>query len=429
MRFSRSAFAAAVPCLALAFASPALAENWGQWRGPLGNGVSAETGIPTKWSATENVLWKVPLPGPAGATPVVWGDRIFLTAADGDSLILSCVSTDGKPLWTQVVGHGNKTARDDEGNSASPSPCTDGKYVWSFMGTGDLACYTVDGVEVWKKNVQDAYGKFDIQFGMSSTPVLHEGVLYLQLIHGDGNPKTREARVVALKGETGAEVWAVERPSDAKNECEHSYASPILYQDPERQYLVTHGADYVVGHSLVDGTEIFRCGNLNPERSYNPTLRLVASPAAAPGLIVVPSAKHGPIFGLKGDLMGDVTKDESAYRWKLEDTPDVPSPLIVDGIVYLCRENGVVVALDAESGEVFYEERTQDDRHRASPVYADGHVYVTARKGMVTVLKAGKEFEIVSENQMGEPLSASPVISNGRIYLRTFDTLFAIGTK
>ena len=218
------------------------------------------------------------------------------------------------------------------------------------------------------------------------------------------------------------------RLTDAINENKHSYASPVLYDHGEVQYLVTHGADYVVAYDLEDGSEIWRCGNLNPKSNYNDTLRLVASPATAPGLIVVPSAKGGPVLGLIADLEGNVTEDKSAMQWMMErGTPDVPTPLIHDGLVYLCRENGNLTCLDAQTGEKIYEERTVAERHRASPVYADGHIYLTARNsGTVTVVKAGRDFEIVSKNSLGEAISASPAISNGRIYLRSFDALYVI---
>ena len=144
--------------------------------------------------------------------------------------------------------------------------------------------------------------------------------------------------------------------------------------------------------------------------------------------LLAPMAKNGPVLCLKPGVMGDVTDKSSAYFWKKDQgTPDVPSPLIQDGLVYLCRENGNLVCLDAETGEQYYEERTVRERHRASPVYADGKVYITARNGIITVVKAGKEFEVLAQNEMGEEMSASPAISDGRIYLRTFDALYAIG--
>jgi outer membrane protein assembly factor BamB len=391
------------------------------------DGISQETDIATHWSRTDNIVWRVPLPGPAGATPVVWDDRIFLTTVDGENLDLLCISTGGKPLWSRTVGKGNKKVRGDEGNSASPSPCTDGKHVWTFMGNGSLACYDVDGTPKWKFNVQDRYGRFNIAFGMTSTPLLDGDRLYLQLIHGDGNPKTREATIVCLNNATGKEVWKHRRQSDATAECEHSYTSPALYRDDDREFLVTHGADYVIGHDLETGDEIWRCGDLNPKANYNGTLRFVASPLAADNLIIVPTAKRGPVVAIRPTAQGDVTGSDEVIQWKMpRDTPDVPSPLLVDGLVYLCRENGNLICLDAETGQRIYHERTVRERHRASPVYADGKIYLTARNGEVTVVRAGRSFEIVASNKLGEEISASPVIANGTLYFRSFKALYAI---
>lgn len=408
--------------LAVSATRPAAGDNWPQWRGSHLDGVSQETGLPSTWSKTENVAWRLPLPGPAGSTPVVWGDKIFLTSADGDSLLLLCVSTDGRQLWRQVFSDDNRNVRGDEGNSASPTPSTDGKHVWAMMADGQLGCYTVDGKRVWGFNLQERYGKFKIQFGMTSTPLLDADRLYLQLIHSGG------ASVLCLNALTGKEIWKQNRPSDARDECEHSYASPTIYRSGKLELLLTHGADYIVAHRLKDGQEIWRCGGLNPPGKYNHTLRFVASPVAASGLIVVPSAKNGPVLGLAPDNHGDITDSQTGHLWsRTRDTPDVPSPLVHDGLVYLCRENGTLICMDAKTGEEIYQKRGHPDRHRASPVYGDGKIYLTARDGTVTVVKAGREFEILAENKLGESMSSSPAISNGRIYLRTFDALYAIG--
>jgi outer membrane protein assembly factor BamB len=220
----------------------------------------------------------------------------------------------------------------------------------------------------------------------------------------------------------------VGRPSDGTFECKHSYASPTIYRDGQREFLLTHGQDYIIAHDLADGRELWRCGDLNPKGKYEPTLRFVASPLAVPGYIVVPTAKNYGVVCLKPDGAGDVTEKEEHIRWKwTSSTPDVPSPLLVDGLVYLCRENGNLIVADAETGKEIYTQPTTRDRHRASPIYADGHVYLTARGGVVTVVKAGPKFEVVAKNEVGEPTSASPVISGGRLYLRTFEALYSIG--
>jgi outer membrane protein assembly factor BamB len=332
--------------LALVYCSIARAENWPQWRGPENNGVSSEKNIPRTWSKTDNVAWRLPLPGPAGATPIVWGNDIFLTSVDGSDLVLMRCSRDGKVIWKKTVSTGNKNIRGDEGNSASPSPSTDGKHIWIFFGTGDLACFDYDGNQVWKFNVQDRYGKFDIMHGMSMTPLLDGDRLYLALIHSGGS------NVIALDKMTGTEIWKQPRVTDAKSESEQSYASPLIYRDGKNEFLITHGADYVIAHRLSDGTEIWRCGGMNPKSKYNATLRFVASPAVGPGLIVAPTAKKGPVLGLAPEGSGDVSITEASHRWtKPSGSPDVPTPLIYDGLVYLCDEGGLLTCLDAVTGE------------------------------------------------------------------------------
>jgi len=405
------------------------AENWGSWRGPNRNGISLETALPTKWTKSENILWRTALPGPSGATPVLWGDQIFLTSVDDQDLLLLCFGKEGKEQWRRKIGEGNQNARGDEGNSASPSPITNGVHVWALMGTGDLACFTTSGEEVWKLNLQDQYGKFNIQFGMSSTPVLYENRLFLQLIHGDGNPDTQEAMVIAIDASTGENIWKSGRVTGASRENEHSYSSPILYEFGGLTYLITHGGDYTIAYNLSDGSERWRLGGLNPQGAdYHPTLRFVASPAANDGLIVCPTAKNGPVFAVAGDRRGDLTGSD-AVRWvRAMNTPDVPSPIIHDGLVYLCRENGMMLVLDQATGDEVYQERTHSHRHRASPVLAGDHVYLTSRDGVVSVLKTGREFELIAQNELGESVSSSPVISDGTIYIRSFDALWAIGT-
>lgn len=404
------------------------ADNWPQWRGARLDGISQETGLPVKWSRTENITWRLPLPGPAGSTPVVWENRIFLTSVDGDDLVLLCVGTDGQELWRQKLSSGNRNVRTDEGNTASNSPCTDGRHVWAMLADGALGCYTVDGKETWKFNLQDRYGKFKIQFGLTSTPVLDGGRLFLQLIHGDGNADTEEALVVGLDAATGKELWKSSRVTGAHTENEHSYASPVLYRDGQREFLLTHGADFAIAYDLKSGQELWRCGDLNPRGTYHPTLRFVASPVAVPGFIVLPTAKNQVVFCIKPDGSGDITDKPEYFHWRrMRDTTDVPSPLVVRGLVYMCRENGNLVCMDAATGKEHYNERTTPDRHRASPVYADGKIYTAARNGKISVIQAGPKFELLSVNDMQESITASPAISGGRIYLRTFDALYAVG--
>lgn len=412
------------------------AENWPQWRGPRNDGVSVEKGIATKWSKTENVLWRSPLPGPAGATPVIWDDRIYLTSSEENDLVTLCIGAkNGKVLWKTKIGSGNQNARAGEGNSASPSPSTDGKHVWVFFGTGTIACLTTDGDIVWSFDANERFGKIDIQFGMTSTPVLDGDALYLQLIHGrmKRDDDTRTGQVIKLDKKTGKTIWLVDRVTNVIFENKHSYASPFLYRDGSKEFLVVHGADCVTGHALSDGKELWRFSQLNGPTKWNPknmdpTFRFVASPLVTRGRIIAPTAKEGPVVALRMDgLVGESSANEKAVQWVFPRTPDVSIPLAVDDLVYLLHKDGKLQCVEWDTGKEVYYERTHTAQHRSSPVYADGHIYFTSNDGMGTVVKAGRKFEIVSSNNLGEATTASPVVSNGVLYLRSYEALYAIG--
>lgn len=409
--------------MALSWAAALEAGDWPQWRGPTNDGQSGETNLPTEWSETKNISWKLPLPGMGGSTPAIWGDRIFLTSEDGDDVVLLCIGTDGKQRWKQKLATGKARFRVDEGNQASPSPSTDGKQVYAFTGTGDFACFDFNGKEIWRFNAQERYGRFQIQHGMHVTPLLHEGRLYLSLLHSNG------WWVVALDKATGNEIWKINRPSDARAECKEAYASPIIWHNDKEPYLIIHGCDYTTGHRLSDGSELWRLGDLNSKEHYNPTFRLVTTPVAGENLIVVPTCKSGPVIGLKPDVQGTVNAGNSFEQWRKPGiTPDVPAPVIRDGLVYLCREMGILICLDAKTGKEIYQQRLHGGRYRASPVYADGKLYCTARDGTISVVKAGPKFELLATNKLPDQIAASPAIANGRIYLRGFENLYAVGT-
>jgi outer membrane protein assembly factor BamB len=414
--------------LVCSFLAPAAglvaASNWPQWRGPENDGISKETGLAAEWSESKNIAWKLKMPGMAGSTPAVWGERIFLTSEEDNDLSLLCIDTGGKALWKTKLASGRQRFMRGEGNNASPSPSTDGKHVWAYVGTGDLGCYDFDGKQVWKFNVQDRYGNFRIQHGMHTTPLLDGDRLYIQLIHSNGQ------FVLALDKATGKEIWKVIRKSDGRAENEHSYASPVIWRKGSNAYLITHGNDYAIAHRLQDGSEIWRVGELNPKDRYRRDLRFVASPVASQDLIVIPSAKDHGVVGLKPEAKGLVMPGGKYELWRLNrGTPDVPSPLVYNGLVYLCRENGFLICLDAKTGKEQYNQRIHNSIYRASPLAADGHIYLTARDGTVTVVKAGPTFERVAENRLADVFTASPAISNGCIYLRGWNTLYAIGVS
>jgi len=435
MTFRHYALSFAFSLFSIPF-STASAENWPQWRGPRNDGASVEKSIPTQWSKTQNVTWRTELPGQGGATPIVWEDRLFVTSADGDDLLLISLDTEsGKELWRQKVTSGNIDARAGEGNSASPTPSTDGKHVWVFFSNGVLACYDFAGKEVWKLDTNERFGAIDIQFGMTSSPALDGDHLYLQLIHGAmrRDDDTRTGKVIKLDKLTGNTVWEADRVTDADFECKHSYASPFIYSSGDTRFLVAHGADCTTGHSLETGEELWRLTELNGpshvnSQQHDATFRFVSSPAFAAGVIVVPTAKAGPTVAINVNdkLQGRVTGQSDATRWFIAQTPDVSIPLIHDGLVYLLHKDGKLQCLDLESGKEIYFERTHSVQHRVSPLYADGHIYFCAKDGVCSVVKAGSKFELVASNDLGEPITASPIVANGTLFIRTYDALYAI---
>lgn len=409
--------------LATVSAADALADNWPFWRGPSNNGVCRETGLPFEWSESKNVAWKLDMPGKAGATPVIWGDRIFMTSGEGNDLLLLSASTEGKLLWKRKIAEAVRLViKYDEANEASASPSTDGKHVYVFVGSGHCACFDFTGNEIWKFDVQERYGKFSIQHGVHTTPLLHEDRLYLSLLHSGAH------WLVALDKATGKEVWKFERKSDAVGESREAYASPALWQTDKETCIVVLGCDYTTGHRLQDGAEIWRLGDLNPKANYSTALRIIASPVANPELLVAPTARGGIVVGVKPGAKGMIRAGGDFEQWRIaKGSPDVPSPLMHNGLVYLPRENGVLICLDAQTAKIHYQERLHVDRYRASPVYADGRVYLTSRDGTFSVVKAGPEFQLLATNKLPDNFTASPAISGGRIYLRGFTSLWAIG--
>ena len=412
--------------LTLGGASDAKGDNWGQWRGGSFDSVSAESGANPETSPISSELWKFDLPGSAGASPVVWGDRIFVSTTDKKALRLICLDTSGEKQWERDLPGVSKSAM-DKSNSASPSPITDGQHVWVMMGNGAMACFDFDGEEIWSKDIQEAYGKFSIMFGMSTTPVLHDGKLYLTLIHGVRKDKaTSEGKLICLDAASGEEVWQVIRKTDAVDECKHSYSSPIVVGQGDSAVLVVHAADYTTGHAIVDGKELWKLAGINPKgENYNRTLRLVASPVAHKGLMVVPTAKKGAVIGYQ---ISGTQKPERV--WRLEHgTPDVASPVVYEDHVFLASENGVMKVLDASNGEVLTKKRLLADRHRSTPVVVDGKLVVVGRDGTVSVFKTNKDLELISERKLEEQSVASPAVAEGRIYIRTAKALYAFGAQ
>ena len=413
--------------LALLLAVPS--SEWPQWRGPTGDGVAAaNANPPTEWGEDKNILFQTPLPGPGASTPCFSGGKLFFTAQAPNEIVLLCLAeADGKVLWTRTLGDGAGKFRNDEGNLASASCSTDGMRVYAFAGNGILAAYDFAGAEVWKIDCQKQYGAFSIQFGAHWTPVYDAGKLYVQLFH-------RGAQLlISLDAASGQEAWKVTRTSDSKpgTESPDVYSSPQIWRNGDKAALIAHGNDYCTAHSLDDGHELWRVGELNPKQNYNRTWRAVASPLVTPDLIVVPSCKNGVVVGVDPNTAsGLVLPGTPGEKWRLpRGTPDVPSPILVAGTLYLMGEKGKLTALDPATGETLSSLQVTNERHRANPVAAAGRLYLVGREGTMPVVSATHMPEIVAKNKLPDTFTASPVILGDRIYLRGWKFLWVVGAK
>jgi outer membrane protein assembly factor BamB len=398
------------------------AENWPQWRGPALNGVSNEKNLPVKWTTEENVVWKVAMSGVSGSTPIIWRDRIFLNAAQGDNLELWCVDkVKGEVLWKKPLGAGNVKMR--KHNMSSPSPVTDGRNVYVMTGTGVLAAYDFNGTEVWSRDIQKDYGEFGLNWGYASSPLLFEDSLYVQVLHG---MKTDEpSYVMRINKKNGKTVWKVDRPTNAIKESPDSYTTPALLRYGKVTEIVITGGDCVTGHDPTTGKELWRANGLNPEN--NPFYRIVASPIVFNEIIYAPT-RVKPLLALKAGGRGDITS--SHVLWSTVNGPDVPTPVTDGKYFYIVNDRGIMWCLDAKTGaELYAQQRIKPGTYSGSPVLADGKIYVTSEEGLTTVVAAGPKFEVLAENPLNDYTLSSPAISDGRIYIRTTGHLYAIGKK
>jgi outer membrane protein assembly factor BamB len=398
------------------------AENWPQWRGPSANGVSSETNLPVKWSATENITWRLPLPAWSGSTPIVWGDHIFLNVAENGKLFLWAVDRNkGVALWKQHLSDGDH--RQQKQNMSTPSPVTDGRNVWVMTGTGILKGFDFTGKELWMRDIQKDYGRFGLNWGYGSSPMLYEDSLYVQVLHG---MKTDDpSYVLRISKATGRTIWRVERPTIAQRESPDSYTTPAIVRYGNALELVITGGDAVTGHDLNTGKELWRADALNPDNDFS--YRIVASPVVHGELIIAPSRER-PMLAMKPGGRGNVAS--SHVMWSFNNGPDVPTPVTDGKYVYVVNDRGIMWCLDAKSGaEIYGKQRLRPSTYSGSFVLADGKLYITNEDGLTSVVRSGPKFEILAENDFDDYTLSSPAISDGQIFIRTTGALWAIGKR
>ena len=414
-------------------------DSWPQWRGPNLNGTSSATGLPVRWSESENVAWRTKLPSWAAATPIIWGDTVFVTSAEKgsslnrpnsrlleggnaglDRLYLIAVNRQtGKVRWQQSIGRGNRIG--NKQNMASPSPVTDGEHVWVANGNGELRCFDFAGRQLWSRDLQADYGKFGVQFGYASSPLLHQGVLYLQNLQGMYTDDP--SYVLAIDAKSGKTLWKVDRPTDAEHETPDSYSTATLAKVGEQFILIVSGGGYVTGHDLKTGREIWRGGGLNPDNARN--YRTIASSLVVGNIVLVPSRRR-PFIAFRTDGSGDVT--ESKRLWSTDYGPDVPTPTSDGERLYIIDDRGISLNLRVSDGSTIWDRtRIEPGTYSASPLLADGKIYAISEEGTTTVLKAGDEFEILAVNRLDDYTLASPAVAGNQIFIRTAEYLYCIG--
>jgi outer membrane protein assembly factor BamB len=413
---SAARLASLVALLALA-TSVARADNWPAWRGPTGQGRSAETNLPTKWSATENVKWKIPLPVAGNSTPITWGDKLFLTQATdkGKKRSLLCLNRkDGTTLWEKTVTFDGKEVIHGTNTYCAASPVTDGERVVAFHGSAGMYCYDLSGKQLWKKD----FGPCDHIWGSAASPIIHGD----HVIHNFG-PHAKSF-LVALNKKTGEEVW---RNDEYKGEDYlGSWSTPIIAKVGDRTELVVSWPAVVKSYEPATGKTLWAAKGLEKEGGND---RLTYTSALVSDKYVFAAAGYGgAAIAVKTGGTGDVT--ESHRLWRAARNPQrIGSGVIIGDHAYVVNEPSVV-CIDLKTGKPAWDKNIPGNAW-GSIVHADGKLYLTSQKAETLVFAVNpKEYEEIAVNKLdGATTRASIVPSDGDLFIRTYKHLWCIGPK
>ena len=428
--------------LGMTLAAAVSAADWANWRGPNHNGSSTESGLPVKFSKTENIAWKIAMPGPSAGTPIIVGNKVFVSSTDpkAEELLALCLDRrTGKELWRRVVGTGFQL--DNRSNYASPSPACDGKVVAFFYGNGDLAVFDLNGNKLWAKKIQGDANGFAFQWTFSTSPLLHGGILYMQVlqrntgVRGHGKANGNESYLLALNPKTGKQLWKHNRPSNAKAESLEAFSTPMPYTYKGREELVIIGGDCLTGHDPKTGKELWRWGTWNPSRIGH--WRLVPSPAAGGDIILACAPKGSPVYAVKAGGKGNL--GEAGLAWKSAGrtdnvSSDVCTPLYYQDKFFIMYGEGrdkTLSCVEPTTGKVRWSTNLESRaKIRSSPTGADGKIYLQNHGGEVFVLDA-KEGKILHRTAMGQKgddlIRASIAVSGGQLFIRSNSTLYCVG--
>ena len=388
----------------------ALAQDWPEFRGPTGQGISTERGLPLEWSESRNVIWKTPVPGLGWSSPVVAGGRVWLTTAIAQRGAASLravafdVETGNLVVNTEVFRLGNARLTNPKNSFASPTPIVDGARVYVHFGANGTAALTTSGEIIWKTKLP-----YESQHGDGGSPALYNDLL---IISCDGSD---EAFVAALDTRTGKIRWKTSR----RQPWDQAYSTPLVIRVGDRDEVVSVGAYRAAAYDPQSGKEIWRV-------SYAEGFSNVPRPVYGHGLVYIATGFQEPsLLAVRADGAGDVTRTHVA--WKLRRAaPLTPSPLLVGDELYLVSDIGIASCLDAETGAVRWLQRLGGN-YSASPIFADGRIYFLSEEGVATVIAPGKEFRKLAMSALDGATLASMAVSGGSIFIRTDSHLYRIG--
>jgi outer membrane protein assembly factor BamB len=410
--------------LSLAQAQPADTTGWPRWRGPLDNGSTSEGNIPVKWETTD-VLWSAALPGKGCSTPIVSNRRIVLTAPTNGLDAVLAFDWAGKPLWTTTLGH-EQSGRHRNGSGSNPSPATDGKTIFVYFKSGNLATLGWDGKVHWQTNLVDGFGPETLYWDQGTSPALTEkDVVIVRMHHG-------ESWLAAFDKATGKLHWKVSRDYETPVEGDHAYTTPLIIRHEGKEAILIWGGQHLTAHTAADGQLLWTCGDFNPQSAAN--WPAVASPVISGDTVVVPGGRSDRgqprLYGIKLGGAGDVT---STHRlWTREDTGTfVPTPAEYKGRIYLLRDRAEVECIEPSTGKTVWKDALPkaSSNYYASPLVAGGKLYAIREDGAVFVARIDDGLEVVAQNKMDDRIIASPVAVEGRLLIRGQEHLFCIGTK
>ena len=435
-RMNRSICCAA---LVLAVCTTAHSQNWTQWRGPDGNGVSLDQHVPLEWDESKNIVWTCRLEGWGTSTPAVWDDGIYVTSHSGEKLLLHRVDwTSGAVVWTRQVGMGSvegvepysKSAEDrrqqmfhSDHNLATPSPVTDGKHVIVHFGNGDLAAYGLDGQLQWKRNLQEDHGPYTIWWGHANSPVLFRDLVIsvcMQDSLADLQDELSPSYIMAHDISTGEEKWQTMRMTGAESEPCDSYTPPLLRIGDGGWELIVMGGTQLDAYDPLSGRQLWYLKDLGGNRT-------ITGPTVAGELVYATVGMSGPLLAVKLDGQGEVGSEAIAWQHR-RGTPDTTSPVVWNDLLFFISDDGIGRCLDRRNGTTYWKQRLAGD-YRASPVAVAGRIYFLNRDGLCTVIAAASEFRKLSENKLDDEFCASPAISKGCLFLRGKEKLYCVARR